>query len=203
MSQRLSDAAHFVRWRDWGPGKIPVLCAVLLYVGLANRQVSPLFVRDAALFILFAALHSALGYVVNDWGDRQLDAQHGKTNAFDGLDRQQGPAALACLTLLAILSALPFVGRPMVLPLWLGWLGVAPAYSLKPLRFKERGAWGLAFSFVAQWSLPILLVFAALDRFGGWDMLAFALAVTISGATLEIAHQRYDRARDQHTHTGT
>jgi 4-hydroxybenzoate polyprenyltransferase len=78
MSKWLSNMAHFIRWRDWGPGKIPVLCTVLLYGGLANRQVSAAFIRDFVLFIFFAALHSAMGYVVNDWGDRELDVLHGE-----------------------------------------------------------------------------------------------------------------------------
>ena len=203
MSEWLNGIAHFIRWRDWGPGKIPVLCTVSFYVGLANRQVSTAFIRDFILFIAFAVLHSALGYVVNDWGDRELDALHGKPNAFASLTRGRGFAALAGLLLLALLSGLPFVLRPMVLPLWMGWVFFALAYSLRPLRLKERGAWGLTVSSLAQWSLPILLIFAALDGFGGWDMVVFTLAITISGATLEVAHQRYDRVRDLSTDTGT
>jgi 4-hydroxybenzoate polyprenyltransferase len=203
MRALIGNIARSVRWSDWGPGKIPVLCTVVFYIGMANGDVSPRSTLDFVLFIVFAALHSALGYVVNDWGDRELDAQHGKPNAFVQLSQFQGLAALGALLGLAILSALPFIGQPMVLPLWLAWAFVAPAYSLKPLRLKERGAWGLAFSFVAQWSLPILLAFAALNRFGGWDMVIFAVTITINGATLEIAHQRWDRTRDLGTETGT
>lgn len=203
MSRWLDNVARFTRWRDWGPGKIPVLCTVLFYIGLTSQWLSSLFVLDFVLFFLYATLHSALGYVVNDWGDRELDALHGKPNAFASCTRAQGIMALAILLLLALLSGLPFVQRPMVLPLWLGWTFFALAYSLRPLRLKERGAWGLGFSFVAQWSLPVLLAFAALDRFGGWDMVVFAVAVTISGATLEVAHQRWDRARDLSTQTDT
>lgn len=203
MSKWLSGVAHFIRWRDWAPGKIPVLCAVLFYVGLANHQVAAPFVLDFVLFVVYAALHSALGYVANDWGDRELDALHGKSNAFASLTRAQGIIAFAALLLLALLSGLPFVRRPMVLPLWIGWAFFALAYSLRPLRLKERGIWGLGFSFVAQWSLPVLLAFAALNRFGGWGMIVFAVAVTVSGATLEIAHQRWDRVRDLGTQTGT
>ena len=203
MSEWLSNIANFIRWRDWGPGKIPVLCTVSFYIGLANRQVSMTFIRDFILFIVFAVFHSALGYVVNDWGDRELDALHGKPNAFASLTNGQGLMALTGLLLIVGLSGLPFVLRPMVLPLWMGWVFFALAYSLRPLRLKERGAWGLTISSLAQWSLPTLLIFAAFNRFGGWDMIVFTLAITISGATLEVAHQRYDRVRDLSTQTGT
>lgn len=203
MSSWLSEILDFVRWRDWGPGKIPILCAVLYYVGLANDQVSASFTLDSFLFITYATVHSALGYVINNWGDRELDAAHGKPNAFVSLARSRAMVALATLMLLALLSGLPFLRRPMVLALWAGWAFFAMAYSLRPLRLKARGIWGLGFSFVAQWSLPVLLAFAALNQFGGWDMAVLTAAITISGATLEIAHQRWDRARDSSTNTGT
>jgi 4-hydroxybenzoate polyprenyltransferase len=203
MPKWLNVVANFIRWRDWGPGKVPVLCVALFYVGLTSRRLSPPFILDVVLFVVYATLHSALGYAVNDWGDRELDAHHGKPNAFASLTHTRGIAALAVLLGLAFLSGLPFVRRPMMLPLWAGWAFFALSYSLRPLRLKERGAWGLGFSFVAQWSLPVLLAFAALDRFGGWDMMVFAVAITISGATLEIAHQRWDRVRDRGTQTGT
>jgi len=201
--KQLNHLTRFVRWNDWGPGKIPVLCAVLYYIGLANQQVSLSFIVDFILFIIYASLHSALGFVVNDWGDRELDIRHNKPNAFANLTHSQGLLALGILFVLAFLSGLPFVQEPMVLPLWIAWAFVALGYSLKPVRLKERGVWGLTVAFLAQWSLPIFLAFAAFNRFGGWDMVIFAIAVTISGATLEIAHQRWDRTRDLSTGTNT
>jgi len=195
--------AGFIRWRDWGPGKIPMFCTILAYIALANRNFSTSFVFNFTLFIIFATIHSALGYVVNDWGDREIDRLHGKPNAFENLSYFQGIGALVALLGGAFLSGLPFVRQPMVLPLWIGWAFFALAYSLKPLRLKERGALGLGVSSLAQWTLPVLLTFAAMGRFGRWDMIVFAIANTISGATLEVAHQRYDRTRDLSTHTNT
>lgn len=203
MSGLLDGVARFIRWRDWGPGKIPVFCIGLLYAGLANRQISTAFVLDFAMFIVFISLQSALGYAINDWGDRKLDVLHSKPNVFAHLSHAQGIMALATLLVLAFLSGLPFARRPMVLPLWMGLVFFALAYSLKPFRLKERGVWGLAVAALAQWPLPIMLTFAVLNRFGGWDMIVFTIAITISGATLEISHQRFDRARDLSTQTGT
>ena len=193
----------FIRWRDWGLGKIPIFCTGLLYAGLANRQVSTAFVLDFAMFVVFITLQASLGYVINDWGDRKLDALHGKPNAFTNLNQTQGILALATLLLLAFMSGLPFAGRPMVLPLWLGLVFLLLVYSLKPLRLKEHGAVGLCAAAVAQWPFPIMLTFAVMNRFGGWDMIVFTVATTISGVTLEIAHQRFDRLRDLGTQTGT
>lgn len=199
----MGNFSDFIRWRDWGPGKIPVFCTLLTYIVLANRDFSATSVVTFFLFILYAAIHSALGYVVNDWGDRSIDLLHGKRNAFEHLTHRQGIGALAALFTGAVLSGLPFATRTMFLPLWLMWLFFAVAYSVRPLRFKERGAWGLGISAIAQWTIPVLISFAAMERFGGFDMIVFALVSTISGATLEIGHQRHDRERDMSTGTNT
>ena len=193
----------FVRWHDWGPSKIPIFCIGLLYAGLVNRQVSTAFVIDFVMFIVFITLQASLGYVINNWGDRKLDILHGKPNPFTNLSRAQGFMALGTFLVLAFISGLPFAGRPMVLPLWLSLVFLLLAYSLKPLRLKEHGAVGLCAAALAQWPFPIMLTFAVMNRFGGWDMIVFTVAITISGATLEIAHQRWDRLRDLSTHTDT
>ena len=203
MHQFLSELLALTRWRDWGPGKIPVFCTILGYIALANRDFSATFAADFTLFIIFASIHSGLGYVVNDWGDREIDRLQQKPNAFQNLKYFQGIIVLAVLLVVAVLSGLPFVHRPVVLPLWISWAFFTLAYSLRPLRLKERGVWGLAVSSVAQWTIPVLLTFAAMGRFGRWDMILFVIANSISGATLEIAHQRYDQARDLSTQTKT
>ncbi|HHX66408.1 MAG TPA: UbiA family prenyltransferase [Chloroflexi bacterium] len=199
----LTFVARVTRWRDWGPGKVPVLCSIVFYILLAERALSPARLRDAALFILFAALHSAFGYMINDWGDRDLDRAHGKPNALADMRPRHSLLVLTITGGLALLSGLPFASRPWVLPLWIAWAFTAPAYSLKPLRLKERGKMGLLFSFGAQWCLPVLLAFTALGRLGTWDIALFVPAYSAGGATLEIAHQRHDRARDRSTATGT
>jgi len=203
FSHFIDSFARFIRWRDWGPGKLPVFFTVLSYLALANRALSLNYFFEFIAFTIFAAIHSALGYLLNDWGDRKIDKLHGKSNAFDNLSKAKSTAALVALLLCALLSVLPFLERPLVFPLWLGWLFFAFSYSLRPLRLKERGIVGLLFSSIAQWTIPILITFAAMEHFGGWDMLIFVIAHTVSGATLEIAHQRHDRLNDTSTGTDT
>ena len=42
---------EFIRWKDWGPGKVSVFSIGLLYIGLAYNQLSLNFVFDFILFI--------------------------------------------------------------------------------------------------------------------------------------------------------
>jgi 4-hydroxybenzoate polyprenyltransferase len=203
LKQLLQKVGAFVRWRDWGPGKIPVLLSLGFYIGLSDQLISAVFLLRVGLFFYYALLHSALGYVANDWGDRDLDRRQGKPNVFLNLSLGQGIIALTMLFLFALMSGVPFIGQPGFVILWLLWIFFALGYSLPPVRLKEKGTLGLSVSAVAQWTLPLLLTFAALGDLGGWDMWALVVAYTISGATLEVAHQRHDQLRDRETGAGT
>jgi 4-hydroxybenzoate polyprenyltransferase len=203
MGRSPASIAARLRFRDWGPGKIPFLCTLAAFIGLAGGNWSRPFIVEFGLILFAAMAHSALGFVVNDFGDREIDRAQGKPNAFETLSPLGGMLFLGGLLLVSFLSGLPFVGRPYFIPCWAGWVFVALAYSLPPLRLKERGVWGLGVAAVAQWTLPVLLVFAALGRLRGWELAVFALAATVSGATLEVGHQRHDRQRDRQTKTTT
>jgi 4-hydroxybenzoate polyprenyltransferase len=192
----LVQASHFTRWRDWGPGKVTLLCSLCFYIATAYRLSFGTFALTFVLFLLFASAQSAAGFVLNDWGDRDLDRKQGKPNVFNEWPYREGVVGLTVMLGVALATGLPFITRPAFALLWGVWMAAAAAYSLEPLRFKTRGLLGLAVSFTAQWSLPVFIAFAAFERLGGLDMWGLALALTVSGATLEIAHQRYDRWRD-------
>lgn len=203
LRETLAGAATFLRWRDWGPSKIPVFCTLLAYIGLTSRNLSFGFVVHFIFYLIFASLHSALGYVANNFSDQKIDKAQGKSNPFLGLTRARAIGFMLGLLGAALLSGLPFVRQSGFWWLWAVWAFFALSYSLKPVRLKERGKWGLAVSALAQWTLPVILTFTAMGRTRGWDMWVFVLGNTVSGATLEIAHQRWDRWRDQQTGTKT
>ncbi len=131
--QALREVPRFLRWQDWGPSKVPLISTVCFYLALTYGQRSlALALAISLTFVLFAASHSALAYVLNDWGDRFSDREHGKWNAFLGLSQRRSLIALGVLVLVAVLSAVPFVRKPWFVPLWLLWVVVAASYSLPP-----------------------------------------------------------------------
>jgi 4-hydroxybenzoate polyprenyltransferase len=199
----LKKISNMLRWRDWGPGKLPVMFSLLIYIGLSGNRLSSRFALQCFLLIIAAAVHCAFGYLVNEWGDRELDNVQGKRNVFRNTKPLHAKLILVGLLTLACMSLMPFFHIKMVAPLWVCWVFLAWAYSLKPIRLKERGLWGLLTSTTAQWTFPVLLAFAVFEQFGGWDMIALTAALSVSGGTLEIGHQRYDRQRDQVASTGT
>jgi hypothetical protein len=155
------------------------------------------------LLIIAAAVHCAFGYLINEWGDRELDHIQGKTNVFRNTKPLSAKLMLTGLLVVACISLIPFFHIKIVALLWACWVFLAWAYSLRPIRLKEHGLWGLLASTAAQWTFPVLLAFAVFEQFGGWDMIVLAVTFSISGGTLEIGHQRYDRQRDQVVSTAT
>lgn len=187
---QLSDAQHFFRWQDWGFSKIPLICTVCFYIALTYNHHSLLFVFSCLAFLLFAVSHSALAYVMNDWGDRFADRRHGKWNAFLGLSQQKSLIILVLLILTAVLSIVPFVQKTWFLWLWLLWTVVVSGYLLPPLHLKERGRGWRILEIIAQWVLPVCLAFAAFGHFGGWDMFLYALVLAIAGTSLDRGYVR-------------
>lgn len=199
----ISDIARFIRWRDWGPGKMTVLWSLCLYIAVAMELPFDRFAITFIVFMAFAATQSALGYVLNDWGDRDLDRRQFKNNAFNGKSPLESTLALTLLLVMALVTGLPLVLRPGFGLLWCAWIAAAAAYSLEPFRLKTKGLVGLVVSAAAQWFLPVLITFGAFEAGGGLDMWILAMALTVTGVTLEIGHQRYDRSRDLVTRAET
>jgi 4-hydroxybenzoate polyprenyltransferase len=203
MSQTLGQIARFIRWRDWGVGKLILLWNLCLYIALTYQIPFITFFLTAVVFLIFAASQSAFGYVLNDWSDCDLDKRQLKRNSFIGLNKLESYIALGLMVIVAFISGMPLINRPGFGLLWLAWIAAAVAYSSEPLRLKTRGLVGLTVSFVAQWFLPVLITFAAFQAPITWETWVLAAALTVSGATLEIAHQRYDRVRDRITSAET
>ena len=203
MTKTLGRLLEITRWRDWGATKLPFLIGLCFYQGLAYRLSGPDYVRGCLFFAAFAAVSSAYGYLVNDFGDVEIDRRQGKRNAFLNVSLRRATAVIAALLLADVLLALPFSRRPWFLGLWGAWLILSTGYSLPPLRFKERGAVGVLVPALAQQTLPVGIAFAAFGSPAGPDLWAFMGYTTIKGLALILLHQRRDRAGDLKTRTAT
>jgi 4-hydroxybenzoate polyprenyltransferase and related prenyltransferases len=195
-----------LRFTDWALSKIPMVCTVGAALCLSEQQTSWQNVWNLLIFcFLFAPASAAFGFLINDLGDRELDALHRKRNTFTDLGNKKAAWVVIATAVLMLAATIPFWNRWEFLGLFFLWLLVTTAYSLPPLRMKERGAAGVAASTIAQSLLPIFIASTALTANGVtlWLLIPLALCSTVCGATLELAHQRYDRQRDSSTNTPT
>ncbi len=193
----------FIRWREWGPDKLPFFFTFFFYAALAVPGPSGRFLIEFLSGVVFLSALAVFGYLANDLGDRESDRAGGKENSLRGLG--PGPASLVFLSVLAVMavSALPFLRRGWFVLLWAAQLLAAAAYSLPPARLKARGFWGLAANVAAQFVLPTLLVFAALGQRAGAGIIALAAASFLHGLATEFGQQIHHLAADRAAGVGT
>jgi len=193
-----------IRWTDWALSKIPLLCWAGSYLCLFHHQVSWQCAAKMCLFIyVFAVSNAGFGFLINDLGDRTVDRLAGKRNIFNESGMKAGLISLGALLCVMVASACPFILQPGFPFLWALSLLACIAYSLPPLRLKQRGFSGIAVSVVAQSTLPLLLLCSAMGFAIGLESILLICVGSISACTLEIAHQRYDRPSDEGTETST
>jgi len=186
-----------VRWRDWSESKLPIFLVGMSYAVLVRRQPAIAEAgRLVALFLLLC-LYAAFGHIANDYADRDVDRAAGKRRI---LASWSEPVALLAMTA----PALAAVGiawtcfDAATVSLTLLAIAVAAVYSLPPARLKVRGILGWISATLAQRTLPMVIVFQALQQ---WDVAAVALGVVSVpiGLRFIVAHQLQDRANDLRT----
>ena len=192
-----------IRWDEWYDSKVPLLFISFYQICLVQatppRQVLVLF----ALVTGFACLYLAFGYLINDYSDREADRAAGKQKMISSLP---GSAIVVLLCLLGLAGmAIPvFLISDHVLAVGLTAIAYffAAFYSMPPIRFKERGVWGLVVSAVAQRSLLSLIVFAIFDRYALDTWLLFLLFGLV-GVRWILVHQLIDLQNDLETGVST
>lgn len=194
---------QLVRWQDWGPGKITLLWGLTLYIALAHDLAFEKYILTFMVFLPFAMAQAAAAYVLNEWSDRDLDRKQFKHNIFNGLSSLERLLTVGLVGVAALVTGAPFLLRPAFVLLWAAWALLAGCYSLEPLRLKKHGLVGFLALLAAQWFLPVLITFVIFEVSGGIELWALALALTFSGAALDLDRARLKRSRQVITGSGT
>lgn len=197
--QVLHHWALLVRWPEWSTSKLPFLGAAAMLLASEDLSVGRLLAMLGTV-----SFWAAFGFGINDVADRECDGRAGKPNR---------AAALSPLSwsLFLVLTAAGAVGLSLLWGANLAAPGLvavglllAGAYSLRPLRLKERGALGLVAGAASQWVLPVLALSAAVPA--GWrrpDAWCLALLGLAVGVRWMSVHQIQDTAADRHADVRT
>jgi cytochrome P450 PksS len=183
-----------VRWSEWYDSKLPLNAVGMSYAVLRSEAPGRAELADMGVLFALLCLYASYGHVANDYSDLAVDRAAGKPKLLAGW---RPPAALAAIVASgggAVLLGWARFGRATAAATALAVL-LAGSYSLRPLRLKERGVLGWGAAAVAQRTLPLAIVFEALD---GWDAAAVALCVlaTWIGVRFIALHQLGDLASD-------
>lgn len=201
IQRRLLQWSRLLRIDDWWLFHIVPLLTVA-YASIAFYALPPALAlpRLGRLFLSMLSI-AAYAHVVNDLGDIEQDLRAGKRNFVARLRSwQRGGLVLGLLAG----GFLAWLGSGMSAGLWALLAAIAilqPLYVCRPIRLKERGAWGLAVDALHTHALPVLFIlalFAELASASVWRL--FPMAVTVWALLVGIRgilyHQVIDAAND-------
>jgi len=205
--QQFKNTLKIGRWWD---GQLPLMMALVYYeIGLS--KVIPgvlMFLLTLVMFLVSSIGIASFGYLLNDLTDREKDRQSGASN----LLAHKGPRKIAAMfALVIILSFAPWAWLPrssaiFVLITFEYLLFIA--YSVKPVRLKERGIPGSAADALYGYTVPLLvamLVFAQLGKstLPWWQVAITAVWSFVLGLRHILVHQLKDAANDEVSGTRT
>lgn len=191
----MKNLLHLLRWEEWYDSKLPLLAATAYFLTLCHPLPWPDAVMRYGLSLIFCALFLAYGYTLNDYSDLEIDKLAGKRKLIAEMPRSYALVLLVILVLLGIAVLFPYYrDREVVLDVVLCYV-LGTAYSLPPIRLKERGIAGLLGSAIAQRSLPALVIGAIWDSVDiitlWWAFLGFLV-----GMRYILIHQYQDLGTD-------
>ena len=196
----------YLGWRNWAVlvyNSVFENMFVIFYIAL-RQQIDPLlFITNVFIFLLFSSFCTTYGYLINDYGDIELDILHGKNNTFQNDTKAKANLVILSFLLAIIVCGLPFWKNFLFLPIWLAWFIISTAYSIQPTRLKERGKTGLFFVVMAQRVLPTLIIFTAFRYYDIVDIICFTIYIFFRGLSSDVNHQLGDYKNDLLTGTET
>ena len=181
-------------------GQVWLPLSLILFSG---TRLPPRAELHASLFLLYAVVSKGLATIlINDLADREIDRRAAKERWITSLP---SPAAIM-LPVLLLASGFPALilagGGPLVLASFTASMILGILYSLKPVRFKERGLGGpLAYALSA--AILHALVPWALFRPALWLLPLLFIVVTGDKLVQMLFHQVLDFDSDRAEKVGS
>jgi 4-hydroxybenzoate polyprenyltransferase len=168
---------------------------LLLFLPDCAHSVSGINAEVLLIFWIYQCFLLCYGYVINSYADREQDAIAGKHPEVSFFSTWQLQLVLGFLAVFALGVPL-YYGDFRIRMLGLVTFLVATFYSLKPIRFKERGFIGILAATAFQ--RPLLFMFFPLI-IPSCDLTLFLIllgCLFFIGLTIEINHQLADYNND-------
>lgn len=191
---------YLVRPRAWWFNKVPLSVTLVLLL-IDGRPLRMLEVAALALVVLAVCAVGNYGYALNDLYDVDEDRRVGRSNATIGLGKGRMWLAIVASALLAILFG-AFAGGSRGAGLALAVLLLPLAYSVPPLRIKERKWLGVLADALAAHVFPAALALVTVAH-----LLERPVSVALAGCVLAwsaaagirgiLSHQLHTADRDR------
>jgi 4-hydroxybenzoate polyprenyltransferase len=189
----LKNLFKLIRIFEWADKlQLNFIAAFILIAFLPHPERYLVQVLILAIYMLFLGSY---GYVSNSYGDREQDVKVGKHLEVQFFSDWQ-------LKMILTFFAIP----SLLIPLYfrdvrIGILGIVTFllitfYSLKPIRLKERGLYGIFTAALTQRTLPFLLFVFLVpihNPFIAWFLLGW---LSLIGIAVILPHQLFDYEND-------
>ena len=191
--------ALLVRWPAWWFNKVPLSVTLVLLLA-DGRRFSAGVLAVLALVVLTVCAVGNYGYALNDLFDVEEDRRAGRANAVTagGARRMQAIVAVSAACAVAFAAAAAGTAGALIT---LAELALPAAYSIPPVRVKERRWLGVAADGLAAHVYPAVLALIAAAH---WSLrpLTPLLAASVvvwavaAGARGILSHQLHTADRD-------
>ena len=187
------------RWNEWATSKIPLFFACIFYAALSRPAVEPAVLLEMIGLLIILCLLAAFGYSLNAIVDRTKDRDGGKRDKLGEIPEHRVLVSFGLIVIASfIVPLLIYSDRPDALLV----LGIAYAlgfaYSVAPIRLKERGIAGIICAALAQRTIPIMFTFVAMT-FWDWTATWFCALGALVGLRYIVVHQILDEQVDLKT----
>ena len=149
---KMKSISKLLRIPEWYDSKVPLAFSVMLFFFIMYPQENTArAVLNLLLYFGFLFSYLAFNYLLNDYIDMEVDRKAGKDKLITKIPKSQVICIMLFLLLTGFLPLCFSTGfeYKMAIILIINYLFGA-SYHVKPLRFKERGLWGLIVSSAAQ-----------------------------------------------------
>jgi len=181
------------RWTDWSTSKLPFLGAAALLLAPPGIGIFPVFAMLGTVLCW-----AAFGYGINDVADQRSDGLAGKRNHASSLTSASRMWFLGLTSSLAVSVSMAWASDWVAPALVAVGLIISAAYSLPPVRLKERGGLGLLAGAISQWLLPVLaLSGVAVDGWRAPITWCIGLLGVAIGTRWMAIHQLQDESHDR------
>jgi 4-hydroxybenzoate polyprenyltransferase len=198
---------HFtktIRSRDWWNYKTPLVLAAAYGAAYLSSIDHDTIFMSVGLVIWYVFALGSFGYVLNDLCDIEEDRLADKVN-------QMGPfsrfARVVILSGVVVIGFIPIalLSPPFALSVcFLNYL-FPVLYSVKPIKLKERGLWGVIFDAAGAHVLPALYAITLVYESAGVNLineqvvftLTFSILTGLIGLRGILNHMQHDRENDK------
>lgn len=197
---KIKQLMEMLRADEWLFSKLPFLFMPIL-IGIGDCSSSEKQLLLCLMYFVYLFTFLGFGYVINDYSDREIDKIVGKTNIMGEISKWRcirvlGILIMGCIPFMLMIFSLSTLCLFIFVYFW------GMAYSVRPIRFKERGVAGLLVSSLAQRTIPLLPLISISKKY----LIIVCICGMIgffTGLRYILIHQYEDIENDQLTGTNT